>query len=118
MMQIGIVDLLSITQVPKDLVAPPGNSRKYTANGNSHRLLSPVQLCSFGCAVQTGIGTVTNFLLPGSLNPSPEDKAANGSKSLAIFGAGPVGFAAIIGARLAGIGTIVVMDISDRKSVV
>lgn len=62
-------------------------------------------LAPLGCGVQTGAGTVLNRLRP-----------AEGS-SLAVFGTGAVGLAAIMAAKIAGCSTIVGIDInSDRLS--
>jgi aryl-alcohol dehydrogenase len=57
----------------------------------------------FGCGFQTGAGGVLNVLRP-----------APGS-SLAVFGAGAVGAAAIIAAGLSGCGTVVAVDIDPAK---
>jgi S-(hydroxymethyl)mycothiol dehydrogenase len=56
-----------------------------------------------GCGVTTGVGAVFNTakVEPGS--------------SVAVFGCGGVGDAAIAGARLAGATTIIAVDIDDRK---
>ena len=56
-----------------------------------------------GCGVMAGIGTAihTGQVAPGD--------------SVAVFGCGGVGAAAIAGARLAGATTIVAIDIDDRK---
>lgn len=53
----------------------------------------------FGCAVPTGVGVVTNTL-----------KAKNG-QSIAIFGVGGVGAAAILGAVYAGCDPIIAVDV-------
>lgn len=55
-------------------------------------------LASLGCGIQTGVGTVLNVL-----DPEPDD-------SLIVFGAGAVGLAAVMGAAIAGVRTIVVVD--------
>ncbi|HLN05660.1 MAG TPA: Zn-dependent alcohol dehydrogenase [Acidimicrobiales bacterium] len=56
-----------------------------------------------GCAVMTGIGAVINRakVTPGS--------------SVAVFGAGGVGLSAIMGARLAGAGTIIAVEPVESK---
>ncbi|MGW2664507.1 NAD(P)-dependent alcohol dehydrogenase [Nocardia tengchongensis] len=60
----------------------------------------------FGCGVQTGAGAVANVMKPG-----PDD-------SIAIFGVGGVGMAALMAARAIGAGTIVAIDLSaDRLAV-
>jgi Zn-dependent alcohol dehydrogenase len=57
-----------------------------------------------GCAVMTGVGAVLNTaqVRPGS--------------SLAVFGAGGVGLSAVLGARLAGAGRIIVVDRAAGKA--
>lgn len=65
-----------------------------------------VATAPFGCGVQTGAGAVANVMKPG-----PED-------SIAIFGVGGVGMAALMAARAIGVGTIVAVDLSaDRLAV-
>ncbi|GAB2881750.1 NAD(P)-dependent alcohol dehydrogenase [Nocardioides pacificus] len=56
------------------------------------------RLGPYGCSFQTGAGTVLDVLAPGS-----ED-------SLAVYGAGAVGLAAIAAAAGSGVGTIVAVD--------
>lgn len=92
------------------------------------------KLCAFGCGVQTGIGTVLNDLanpIERTFSHLPHwdklsaDLQANGvisksrhqvsHQSIAIFGVGTVGCAAIIGARLAGCHTIIAVDVVDAK---
>ncbi|MEO8648146.1 MAG: zinc-dependent alcohol dehydrogenase family protein [Acidobacteriota bacterium] len=57
----------------------------------------------FGCAVMTGVGAVVNTA-----------KVAPGS-SVAVFGLGGVGLSAVMGARAAGAGTIVAVDVVTSK---
>ena len=57
----------------------------------------------FGCAVLTGVGAAIN-----SAHITPDD-------SVAIFGLGGVGLSALLGARLMGAGTIVVVDVVPEK---
>jgi aryl-alcohol dehydrogenase len=57
----------------------------------------------FGCGFQTGAGGVLNVL-----RPEP-------TSTIAIFGAGAVGVAAIIAAGLRGCSTIVAVDVNDDK---
>ncbi len=57
----------------------------------------------FGCGFQTGAGGVLNVL-----HPEP-------GSTIAIFGAGAVGAAAIIAAGLSGCGTIVAVDVNEAK---
>jgi alcohol dehydrogenase len=57
----------------------------------------------FGCAVLTGVGAVLH-----SARVAPGD-------SVAIFGLGGVGLAALLGARVAGAGTIVAVDVVPAK---
>lgn len=64
----------------------------------------PLELaCSFGCGVQTGAGTVLNVLKPEL------------GSSIAIFGVGAVGMAAIMAARLTPAEKIIAVDIFDSK---
>lgn len=56
-----------------------------------------------GCGIQTGAGAVLNALQP------PE------GSSIAIFGAGPVGMAAILAARAAGCSTIIAVDVKPSR---
>jgi aryl-alcohol dehydrogenase len=64
----------------------------------------PVELMGpLGCGIQTGAGAVINALKP---------KAGN---SIAIFGAGSVGLAATMAARVAGCATIIVVDLNDDR---
>ena len=67
------------------------------------RDLSLELLAPLGCGVQTGAGTVMN-----SLNVS-------GGKSIAIFGTGAVGNAALMGARIVGAAPIVGVDIKPKR---
>lgn len=56
-----------------------------------------------GCGFSTGSGTVLNYL-----KPKPED-------TIAVYGVGSTGFAAIMGAKLAGCKTIIAVGRSDEK---
>lgn len=56
-----------------------------------------------GCGFQTGAGTVLN-----ALKPSPQD-------TIAIFGAGAVGLAAVMAAKYLGIENVIVIDLIDEK---
>ena len=60
-------------------------------------------LAPLGCGIQTGMGTV---LL--NLQPTP-------GSSIAIFGAGAVGLAAVIAAKIAGCGEIIAVDIKEAR---
>jgi len=60
-------------------------------------------LCSLGCGIQTGAGAVLN-----RMKPRP-------GKSLAVFGCGTVGLAGIMGAKIAGCGKIIAVDISPSR---
>jgi aryl-alcohol dehydrogenase len=62
------------------------------------RLLGPL-----GCGLMTGVGTVINGL-----------KARPGS-SIAIFGTGAVGLAAMMAAKISGCSTIIAVDIHDAR---
>jgi len=57
----------------------------------------------FGCGLNTGAGTVLNVL-----RPRP-------GASLAVFGAGSVGLAAVMAARIAGCGAIIAVDLRDNR---
>jgi S-(hydroxymethyl)glutathione dehydrogenase/alcohol dehydrogenase len=100
---------------------PPGSPiYHYTALGCfSDRIVVPAQCCVplpaavplpvaalIGCAVTTGVGAVLNTapVKPGS--------------SVAIFGAGGVGLSAVLGARLAGAATIIVVDRAESKQAI
>ena len=56
-----------------------------------------------GCGIQTGAGAVLN-----TLKPAP-------GTSIAVFGIGAVGLAAIMAAKLAGCTTIVAVDVKDNR---
>jgi aryl-alcohol dehydrogenase len=65
---------------------------------------APLELLGpFGCGLNTGAGTVLNVL-----RPRP-------GTSLAVFGAGAVGLAAVMAARLAGCGAIIAIDLRDNR---
>jgi aryl-alcohol dehydrogenase len=61
------------------------------------------QAAAFACGVNTGAGAVLN-----ALRPEP-------GSSLAIFGAGAVGLAAVMAARIAGCSTIVALDLHENR---
>lgn len=67
------------------------------------RAVPPTVAALIGCAVTTGVGSVLNTarVAPGS--------------SVAVYGAGGVGLSTVLGARLAGAGPIVVVDVSAEK---
>jgi len=56
-----------------------------------------------GCGIQTGAGAVLNALKPSA------------GSSIAVFGAGSVGLAAVLAARLAGCGTLIAVDLNDER---
>jgi aryl-alcohol dehydrogenase len=56
-----------------------------------------------GCGLQTGAGTVLNVLRPGA------------GDSIAVFGTGPVGLAAVMAAKASGCTTIVAIDTNDQR---
>lgn len=58
---------------------------------------------AFGCGVQTGAGTVANVLRPEA------------DSSLVIFGVGGVGMAALMAARVLGVGTVIAVDLSAQR---
>lgn len=60
-------------------------------------------LAPLGCGIQTGAGTVLNVL-----KPEP-------GTTMAVFGAGAVGLAAVMAARLTGVERIVVVDIVQSR---
>jgi aryl-alcohol dehydrogenase len=60
-------------------------------------------MAPLGCGLQTGAGAVLN-----DLRPRP-------GSSLAVFGAGAVGSAAVMAARIAGCTTIIAVDVHDSR---
>jgi len=62
------------------------------------RLLAPL-----GCGIQTGAGTVMNML------------RVRKGESIAMFGAGAVGLAAVMAARVVGADPIIAVDITDSR---
>jgi alcohol dehydrogenase len=62
-----------------------------------------VDAAMFGCAVQTGVGAAVNTagLRPGDV--------------VAVVGLGGVGLSCLLGARVAGAGRIIAVDLSDEK---
>ncbi|MBQ8975320.1 MAG: alcohol dehydrogenase catalytic domain-containing protein, partial [Oscillospiraceae bacterium] len=60
-------------------------------------------LCSLGCGVQTGAGTVLN-----RMKPKPGD-------TMVVFGCGAVGISGIMAAKLAGCSTIIGVDIVPSR---
>lgn len=67
------------------------------------RELDLTLLAPFGCGFQTGAGTVLNVL-----DPQPGD-------TLAVFGVGAVGLAAIAAAAGTGVGTVVAVDPQESR---
>ena len=66
----------------------------------------PIELMGpLGCGIQTGAGAVLNALKP------------EGGSSIAVFGAGSVGLAAVMAARLAGCATIIAVDLNEGRLV-
>src|ERR1700722_3476891 len=65
--------------------------------------LSPEIAALFGCAVMTGVGAVVN-----AARVSP-------GESVAIFGLGGVGLAALLGARAAGANPLIAVDVAAHK---
>jgi aryl-alcohol dehydrogenase len=64
----------------------------------------PLEIAApFGCGIQTGAGSVLNVM-----QPEP-------GSSFAIFGAGAVGLAAVMAAKLAGCTTIVAVDLRPAR---
>jgi S-(hydroxymethyl)glutathione dehydrogenase/alcohol dehydrogenase len=64
---------------------------------------APDQACCIGCGVTTGIGAA---LISAKVT---------GGSSVAVFGAGGVGLSVVQGARLAGAGTIIAVDVNEAK---
>jgi len=60
-------------------------------------------LAPLGCGLQTGAGTVMNSL------------AVRAGSTIAIFGAGSVGLAAVMAARIVKAKTIIAVDLNDRR---
>ena len=60
-------------------------------------------LAPLGCGLQTGVGTVINSL------------AVKAGSSIAVFGAGAVGLAAVMAARIVGARTIIAVDIKPLR---
>jgi aryl-alcohol dehydrogenase len=56
-----------------------------------------------GCGLQTGAGSVLNVLRP------------HAGESIAVYGVGPVGLAAIMAAKIVGCTTIIAVDINDLR---
>jgi aryl-alcohol dehydrogenase len=65
--------------------------------------LSLEHAAAFACGVNTGAGAVLN-----ALRPEP-------GSAIAVFGAGAVGLAAVMAARIAGCGTIAAVDLHDSR---
>ena len=65
--------------------------------------LDPAIAALFGCAVLTGVGAVVNAARPRV------------GESVAVFGLGGVGLSAVLGAVVAGAGTIVAVDVIPSK---
>ena len=64
---------------------------------------APLEVCLLGCGVTTGIGAV--------LNTAKVEEGA----TVAIFGLGGIGLAAIIGAKMAKAARIIAVDINPGK---
>ena len=60
-------------------------------------------LCSLGCGIQTGAGSVLN-----RMKPRP-------GTSIAVFGCGTVGLAGVMAAKIAGCGTIIAVDLMPSR---
>jgi len=76
------------------------------SQGNVVKIPSDVPLDimgPLGCGIQTGAGAVLN-----ALRPAP-------GSSIAIFGAGPVGMAAVLAARVAQCSSIIVVDLKQSR---
>ena len=68
-----------------------------------HPGANPEQVCLLGCGVTTGLGAVKN-----TARVQPGD-------SVAVFGLGGIGLAAIQGAKMAGAGRIIAIDTNPAK---
>jgi aryl-alcohol dehydrogenase len=60
-------------------------------------------LAPLGCGIQTGAGCVMNSL------------DVRAGSSIAVFGAGSVGLAAVLAAHIVKANTIIVVDLNDRR---
>jgi aryl-alcohol dehydrogenase len=78
-------------------LAPARNVVKIPADVPLH-LMGPL-----GCGIQTGAGAVINALKPAA------------GTSLAVFGVGSVGLAAVMAAKLVGCTTIVAIDLNEAR---
>jgi alcohol dehydrogenase len=67
------------------------------------RDLAPEIAALFGCAVMTGVGAVVNTA------------KVSAGESVAIFGLGGVGLAAVLGARAAGANPVIAVDVATHK---
>jgi len=64
----------------------------------------PIEIMGpLGCGIQTGAGAVINALKPGA------------GTSIAIFGAGSVGLAAVMAAKVVGCAQIIVIDLNEQR---
>jgi aryl-alcohol dehydrogenase len=64
----------------------------------------PLEIAApFGCGIQTGAGSVLNVLRPPA------------GSSIAVFGVGAVGLAAVMAARISGCTTIVAVDLHENR---
>lgn len=64
----------------------------------------PIEIMGpLGCGIQTGAGAVINALKPGA------------GTSIAIFGAGSVGLAAVMAAKVVGCAQIIVIDLIEQR---
>jgi alcohol dehydrogenase len=67
------------------------------------RDLAPEAAALFGCAVMTGVGAVVNTA------------KVSAGESVAVFGLGGVGLAAVLGARAAGANPLIAVDVATHK---
>jgi aryl-alcohol dehydrogenase len=68
--------------------------------------LDLARIAPYGCGFQTGAGTVLNVLQPGQ------------DHSLAVYGVGAVGLAALAAAKYIGVGTLVAIDpLASRREI-
>ncbi len=85
-----------------------GGFAEYAVVGDQQAIVVPRELpfdcaCLIGCGVMTGVGAALNIA-----------KLGYGDTAM-VIGCGAVGLSAVQGARLAGAGEIIVVDLDDRK---
>jgi S-(hydroxymethyl)glutathione dehydrogenase/alcohol dehydrogenase len=81
---------------------------EYAIVGDHQAIVVPKELpfdgaCLIGCGVMTGVGAALNIA------------SIDYGSSVMVIGCGAVGLSAVQGARLAGAGTIIAVDLDDKK---